>query len=86
MKGWIFTIRTEMGLAGIRIPREADETKFSICYTMATALLQGSYGADDMDPPHLTPEVLDLIDRIELIPDESMEDRVKKIRGTRNEE
>ena len=72
-------------LAGIRIPREADETKFSICYTMATALLQGSYGADDMDPPHLTPEVLDLIDRIELIPDESMEDRVKKIRGTRVE-
>ena len=72
-------------LAGLRIPKDADETKFSINYTLATALLQGSYGTDDMDPPHLTPEVLELIDKTELVPDDSMEDRVRKIRGTRVE-
>ena len=81
----VFIYPNAIKLAGIRIPREADETKFSICYTLATALLQGNYGAADMDPVHLTPEILELIDRIELIPDESMEDRVKKIRGTRVE-
>ncbi len=72
-------------LAGLRIPKDADETKFSINYTLATALLQGSYGTDDMDPPHLTPEVLRLIEKTELVPDDSMEDRVRKIRGTRVE-
>ena len=81
----VFIYPNAIKLAGIRIPREADETKFSICYTLATALLQGNYGTADMDPVHLTPEILELIDRIELIPDESMEDRVKKIRGTRVE-
>ena len=72
-------------LAGIRIPANADETKFSIHYTLAVALLYGSYGIADMDPPRLTPEVLDLIGKTELIPDESMEDRTAGIRGTRVE-
>ena len=72
-------------LAGLRIPKDADETKFSISYTLACALLQGNYGTDDMDPPRLTPEVLELIDKTELVPDETMEDRARKIRGTRVE-
>lgn len=72
-------------LAGIKIPKDQDETKFSIQYTLACALLKGSYGIADMDPPRLTPDVLDLIERIELISDPSMEDRAKGIRGTRVE-
>lgn len=72
-------------LAGIRIPKDQDETKFSIPYTLACALANGSYGIADMDPPRLTPEILDLIGKIKLIPDVSMEDRVKAIRGTRVE-
>ena len=72
-------------LAGIRIPKDQDETKFSIQYTLACALLNGSYGIADMDPPKLTPEVLELIEKTSLIPDESMEDRSKGIRGTRVE-
>lgn len=72
-------------LAGIKIPKDQDETKFSIQYTLACALLQGSYGIADMDPPKLTPDVLDLIERTELISDTSMEDRAKGIRGTRVE-
>lgn len=72
-------------LAGIKIPKDQDETKFSIQYTLACALLNGSYGIADMDLPRLTPDVLKLIERTELISDPSMEDRVKGIRGTRVE-
>lgn len=72
-------------LAGIKIPKDQDETKFSIQYTLACALLNGSYGIDDMDPPRLTPDVLAMIEKTKLIPDESMEDRARGIRGTRVE-
>ena len=50
-------------LAGIKVPKDQDETKFSIQYTLACALLNGSYGIADMDPPMLTPEVLALIEK-----------------------
>ena len=72
-------------LAGLKIPKDQDETKFSIQYTLACALLYGSYGIADMNPPRLTGEVLGLIERIHLIPDETMEDRSRGIRGTRVE-
>lgn len=72
-------------LAGIKIPKDQDETKFSIQYTLACALMQGNYGTDDMNPPRLTENVLSLIEKIYLIPDESMEDRSRGIRGTRVE-
>lgn len=72
-------------LAGIKIPKDQDETKFSIPYTLACALLNGSYGMADMDPPRLTPDVLDLIERTHLISDVTMEDRPKDIRGARVE-
>lgn len=72
-------------LAGIKIPKDQDETKFSIQYTLACALLDGSYGIADMDPPRLTTDVLNLIEKIKLVPDETMEDRNRGIRGTRVE-
>lgn len=72
-------------LAGIKIPKNRDETKFSIQYTLACALINGSYGIVDMDPPRLTKNVLALIGRIHLIPDAAMEDRERGIRGTRVE-
>ena len=72
-------------LAGIPIPKDQDETKFSIQYTLACALLNGSYGIADMDPPKLTKDVLELIGKTRLIPDETMEDRAKGVRGTRVE-
>ena len=72
-------------LAGIRLPKDPDETKFSIPYTLACALLTGKYGIADMDVSQLSPALLALIDRIEMIPDPSMEDRSKGVRGTRVE-
>ncbi len=72
-------------LAGIRIPSDQDETKFSIPYTLACALLNGSYGTADMDPPRLTGDVLEMIEKIHMIPEPEMENRAKGIRGTRVE-
>ncbi|MBR4673548.1 MAG: MmgE/PrpD family protein [Victivallales bacterium] len=72
-------------LAGIKYPKNQDETKFSIQYTLACALLNGTYGIADMDPPKMTKEVVGLIDKIHLIPDETMENKAKGIRGTRVE-
>lgn len=72
-------------LAGIKIPKNKDETKFSIQYTLACALLNGSYGIADMDPSKLTPEVLEVIEKTCLIEDETLEDRNKGIRGTKIE-
>ncbi len=81
----VYIYPSAIKLAGIKIPKNQDETKFSIQYTLACALLNGSYGIVDMDPPRLTPNVLDLIERTKLISDSSMEDRTKGIRGTRVE-
>ena len=72
-------------LAGIRFPKDQDETKFSIYYTLACALKNGSYGIADMDPPNLSEEIVELIEKTELIPDETMEDRTRGIRGARLE-
>lgn len=72
-------------LAGIKIPRDQDETKFSIQYTLACALLNGSYGIVDMDLNRMSGDVLALIEKTNLIPEPAMEDREKGIRGTRVE-
>lgn len=81
----VFIYPNAIKLAGIKIPKNQDETKFSIQYTLACALLNGSYGIADMKPTRLTEEVLTLIDKIVLIQDELMENRSKGIRGTRVE-
>ena len=81
----VFIYPNAIKLAGIRLPKDQDETKFSIFYTLACALVNGRYGIADMDPPNLSPEITGMIDKIELIPDESMEDRAKSIRGARVE-
>lgn len=73
-------------LAGqIRFPRNFDETKFSIFYTVAIALLYGEYGVDYIYPSRMPPEVDELIKKIQLIADPNMENREKGIRGTKIE-
>ena len=81
----VFIYPNAIKLAGIRFPKDQDETKFSIPYTLACALLNGSYGIADMDPPRMSDDVVGLIGKIRMIPDESMENREKGIRGTRVE-
>ena len=71
-------------LAGqIRYPKDQDETKFSIHYTLACALMNGSYGTADMHPETMTAETKAMIERIRLIPDPAMEVKEKGIRGAR---
>ena len=70
-------------LAGIRDPKDRDETKFSVPYTIACGLVRGAYGIDDMDPAAASPRIRDLMEKITLIPDPSLEDREKGIRGAR---
>lgn len=73
-----------INLAGkILYPLNADETKFSIHYTLACAILFGKYGVDYMNPPILNKLVKDMIGKITLIPDETMERREEGIRGTK---
>ncbi len=79
----VFTYPNAIKLAGLRVPRNPDETKFSIPYTLACALSQGTYGIESMEPGRLTPEILNLIRKTELIVDPEMEDRMKGIRGAR---
>lgn len=79
----VYIYPSAIKLAGIKLPKNQDETKFSIQYTLACALLRGSYGITDMDLSNMTEDVIQMIGKINLIPDESMEDRIKGIRGTR---
>ena len=82
-KAEVYIYPNAIRLAGIKLPADQDETKFSIQYTLACALRNGAYGIADMDPAGLTPEIRALIEKIRLIPDASMEDRDRGIRGTR---
>ncbi len=81
----VFIYPNAIKLAGIRMPKDQDETKFSIYYTLACGLKNGTYGIADMDPPNLSEDIDKLINKTELIPDETMEDRSKGIRGARVE-
>lgn len=83
---YVYIYPNAIKLAGqIRFPQNQDETKFSVHYTLAYALQYGSYGIADMEHTNLSDEIVNLINRIHLISDESMEDRSKNIRGTRVE-
>jgi len=63
-------------------PKSPEEIKFSIHYCMATALLKGQFGLAELEMDY-SDAVHALIDKIELIPDESMENRKAGIRGAR---
>ncbi len=66
-------------------PANDDDAKFSIHYTLACALVKGSFGLEDLAVQQAALAVDELIDRIELVEDSSMEDREKGIRGARVE-
>lgn len=67
--------------AGNPDPKDRDETKFSIWYTMACAFVNGRYGVADMYPDKAPALVKEIMKKIDVIPDERLEDREKGIRG-----
>ena len=64
-------------------PQTVDDCKFSIHYALATALAKGHFDLSDLNASSLDAQVDELISRIELIADPSMEDRAAGIRGAR---
>ncbi len=60
-----------------------EDAKFSIHYSLATALVKGSFGLEDLTVAGMTDEIRTLIEKINLIPDSSMEQRDKGIRGAK---
>lgn len=83
----VYIYHNAIKLAGqIKYPKNNDETKFSIHYTLACALRNGYYGISDMDVSKgIDDSILNLIERINLIEDDTMENRDAGIRGARVE-
>lgn len=81
----VYIYSNAIKLAGIKHPKNRDETKFSIFYTLASALINGKYDLDDIDPVDASPEIQDLIEKTVLISDDSLENLEKGIRGARVE-
>ena len=66
----------------IRVPENLDAAKFSIHYSLAVALATGGFTLDDIGRAP-TDAIRELISKIELIPDASMENVQSGIRGAR---
>lgn len=64
-------------------PKTSEESKFSIHYSLATALLKGHFDLDDLPVENVTEEVKALIGKIVFVEDETMENRKAGIRGSR---
>lgn len=82
----VYIYQNAIDIAGqIKIPEFSDDSKFSVHYSLASALLRGHFDLSDLDISGIDSEMTDLIGKIELIPDSSMENREKGIRGCRVE-
>ena len=70
----------------IREPKSADEAKFSLAYTVATALTKGHFTLKDLDvAKSFDRQTREMVSRIEIIGDPRLENREANIRGTRVE-
>lgn len=67
----------------IRNPKSQEEAKFSIHYAIATAFRKGSFSLGDLNVENEDHTTDELIKKIELITDSSMENREEGIRGSR---
>ncbi len=82
----LYIYENAIKIAGqITHPQTDDDAKFSIHYTLACALINGSFGLDDLAVNAAGEAVNTLIDHIMLVNDPSMESREKGIRGARIE-
>ena len=80
----VYIYKNAIDIAGqIKVPKVSDDAKFSVHYSLAVALLKGHFNLGDLDISDMSDELLAVIDNIELIVDQTMEDRDKGIRGSR---
>ncbi|MBM4313623.1 MAG: MmgE/PrpD family protein [Deltaproteobacteria bacterium] len=67
-------------------PKSEDEAKFSLAYTVATALTKGNFTLQDLDVARsFDPETRALVSKIEIVSDPLLESRAANIRGARVE-
>ncbi len=82
----LYIYENAIKIAGqITHPKTDDDAKFSIHYTLACALVNGSFGLDDLAVEKAGDDVNALIDKITLINDPTMECRERGIRGAKVE-
>lgn len=67
----------------IQMPKTDEDSKFSIHYALAVALWRGHFNLDDLCVETVEPEIVELIKKIVIIPDESMENKKAGIRGAK---
>ena len=67
----------------IKIPKTDEDSKFSIHYALSTALIRGHFDLEDLNTSDIEPEILQITEKIVIIPDESMENKKAGIRGAR---
>ena len=80
----VYTYENAIRIAGrIDVPKTAEDTKFSIQYAIAHALVNGNFGLDTLTHAAVTDKVVDVARRIRLIPAPEMEQGDKGIRGAR---
>lgn len=67
----------------IQMPKTDEESKFSIHYALAVALWRGHYNLADLNIDSIEQEIHEIIQKIIIIPDESMENAKAGIRGAK---
>ena len=78
----IYTYENAVRIAGqIDLPRVDEDTKFSIKYAVAYALINGSFGLDALTVDAVTEEASRIAERIRFVIDPEMEQGDKGIRG-----
>jgi len=83
----VYVYPAAINLTGsIHEPKTTDEAKFSLCYTVATALTKGHFTLRDLDvAKSFDRETRELIRKIEIVSEPRLENRVANIRGARVE-
>lgn len=73
-----------IAIAGqIRLPETDEDSKFSIHYSLACALLRGHFGLEDLPVSNVNADIAAMVDKIRLVEDPAMENRAQGIRGSR---
>lgn len=67
----------------IQIPQTDEESKFSVHYALSVALIRGHFDLEDLNVSDVESEICDIIRKIDIIADESMENTKAGIRGAK---
>jgi len=82
----VFTYENAIRIAGVNsVPRCSEDTKFSIQYALAYALINGCFGLHALNMDALTEEAIGVISKVRLISEPAMERANEGIRGARIE-